>query len=207
MKAAYGACEDVPLGLSVSFSLEKPVAQLKLRLGILSLFFFLGNRSRRNKPIPIWTSWNFSMWLARTRERPWCLGKPLHIWCLWPSISWLAFGISPLKVALATNVFAFCLELNTSTDSRSQKAFVNRTKSSKVVLGASMSVWGRVGSIWYDLKMCFALLGPPVVPFYPFWGEGSPTKIDCRRKSCTLTSKLSNLEDLAFLTIGILLFR
>ena len=21
-------------------------------------------------------------------------------------------------------------------------------------------------------------LGPPVVPFYPFWGEGSPTKID-----------------------------
>ena len=25
-------------------------------------------------------------------------------------------------------------------------------------------------------------LGPPVVPFYPFWGEGSPTKIDYRKK-------------------------
>ena len=26
------------------------------------------------------------------------------------------------------------------------------------------------------------LLGPPVVPFYPFLGEGSPTKIDYRKK-------------------------
>ena len=26
------------------------------------------------------------------------------------------------------------------------------------------------------------LLGPPVVPFYPFFGEGSPTKIDYRKK-------------------------
>ena len=25
-------------------------------------------------------------------------------------------------------------------------------------------------------------LGPPVVPFYPFLGEGSPTKIDYRKK-------------------------
>ena len=25
-------------------------------------------------------------------------------------------------------------------------------------------------------------LGPPVVPFYPFFGEGSPTKIDYRKK-------------------------
>ena len=34
------------------------------------------------------------------------------------------------------------------------------------------------------------LLGPPVVPFYPFWGEGSPTKIDCRKKGYPY-SKLS----------------
>ena len=26
-------------------------------------------------------------------------------------------------------------------------------------------------------------LGPPVVPFYPFVGEGSPTKIDCGEKT------------------------
>ena len=26
------------------------------------------------------------------------------------------------------------------------------------------------------------ILGPPVVPFYPFLGEGSPAKIDYRKK-------------------------
>ena len=29
-------------------------------------------------------------------------------------------------------------------------------------------------------------LGPPVVPFYPFLGEGSPTKLDYRKKVGTL---------------------
>ena len=29
-------------------------------------------------------------------------------------------------------------------------------------------------------------LGPPVVPFYPFWGEGSPTQIDYRKQRITL---------------------
>ena len=29
-------------------------------------------------------------------------------------------------------------------------------------------------------------LGPPVVPFYPFFGEGSPTKLDYRKKMGTL---------------------
>ena len=39
-------------------------------------------------------------------------------------------------------------------------------------------------------------LGPAVVPFYPFLGEGSPTKIDYREKGTPiLTSRL--LEDLA----------
>ena len=36
------------------------------------------------------------------------------------------------------------------------------------------------------LEVCIPSLGPPVVPFYPFLGEGSPTKIDCRRKKGTL---------------------
>ena len=35
------------------------------------------------------------------------------------------------------------------------------------------------------------LLGPPVVPFYPFLGEGSPTKIDYRRNIGYLYSNLS----------------
>ena len=37
-------------------------------------------------------------------------------------------------------------------------------------------------------------LGPPVVPFYPFWGEGSPTKIDYRKKGTLILSSL--VEDL-----------
>ena len=40
-----------------------------------------------------------------------------------------------------------------------------------------------------------ALLGPPVVPCYPFLGEGSPTKIDYRKKVGTLILT-SLLEDL-----------
>ena len=42
----------------------------------------------------------------------------------------------------------------------------------------------------------FAKLGPLVVPFYPFLGEGSPTKIDYRKKSGTLilSSLLVDLE-------------
>ena len=36
-----------------------------------------------------------------------------------------------------------------------------------------------------------ALLGPSVVPFYPCLGEGSPTKIDDRKKGTILTSLLS----------------
>ena len=41
------------------------------------------------------------------------------------------------------------------------------------------------------------LLGPPVVPFYPCSGEGSPTKIDCRKKKVPLF-RSSQLEDLAY---------
>ena len=32
------------------------------------------------------------------------------------------------------------------------------------------------------LAYCIGKLGPPVVPFYPFFGEGSPTKIDHRKR-------------------------
>ena len=47
---------------------------------------------------------------------------------------------------------------------------------------------------------CYVPLGPPVVPFYQtniFWGEGSPTKIDCSKKSRYLII-LTSLEDLTF---------
>ena len=37
-------------------------------------------------------------------------------------------------------------------------------------------------------------LGPPVMPFYLFFGEGSPTKIDCRKKDTHIPTSL--LEDL-----------
>ena len=39
-------------------------------------------------------------------------------------------------------------------------------------------------------------LGPPVVPFYPFWGEGSPTKIDKTEKIGYQHILSSLLEDL-----------
>ena len=37
-------------------------------------------------------------------------------------------------------------------------------------------------------------LGRPVVPFFPFWGEGSPTKIDYSKKGTLIPTSL--LEDL-----------
>ena len=46
----------------------------------------------------------------------------------------------------------------------------------------------------YRLGVAQMGLGPPVVPFYPFLGEGSPTKIDCRRKGTLILTSL--LEDL-----------
>ena len=38
-------------------------------------------------------------------------------------------------------------------------------------------------------------LGPPVVAFYPFLGEGSPTKLDYRKRGTLILTSL--LEDLA----------
>ena len=40
-----------------------------------------------------------------------------------------------------------------------------------------------------------SLLGPPVVPFYPFFGGRGPTKIDYRKKGTLILASL--LEDLA----------
>ena len=37
--------------------------------------------------------------------------------------------------------------------------------------------------------------GSPVVPFYPFWEEGSPTKIDYSKKGALIQTSL--LEDVA----------
>ena len=39
------------------------------------------------------------------------------------------------------------------------------------------------------------------MPFYPFWGEGSPTKIDYRKNGTLVLTSL--LEDLAFNLEGI----
>ena len=36
-------------------------------------------------------------------------------------------------------------------------------------------------------------LGPPVVPVYTFFGEGSPTKIDCSKKSTLILTSLLDL--------------
>ena len=39
------------------------------------------------------------------------------------------------------------------------------------------------------------IIGPPVVPFFPFWGEGSPTKIDYSKKKTGTLFLSSLLED------------
>ena len=50
-------------------------------------------------------------------------------------------------------------------------------------LGSSaVAVSGLVGRV--------PLLGPPVVPFYPFFGEGSPTKIDYSKKGTLIPTSL-----------------
>ena len=46
----------------------------------------------------------------------------------------------------------------------------------------------------YLFKSTHQKLGPPVVPFYPFFGGCSPTKIDYRKNGTLVLSSL--LEDL-----------
>ena len=47
----------------------------------------------------------------------------------------------------------------------------------------------------------FSLLGPPVVPFYIYFGEGSPVEINYRKKVRTFI-RTSLLEDLVFFSAG-----
>ena len=47
-----------------------------------------------------------------------------------------------------------------------------------------------------DLLMARECLGPPVVPFYPFLGEGSRTKIDYREKRVRTFIRTSLQKDL-----------
>ena len=54
-----------------------------------------------------------------------------------------------------------------------------------------------VGASAWDLFVNM-LLGSPVVRFYPFSGEGSPTKIDYREKGTLILTSL--LEDLGLLS-------
>ena len=55
--------------------------------------------------------------------------------------------------------------------------------------------FGKIGSTWAVQVGSYLLLGPSVVPFYPFFGEGSTTKIDYRKMATDiLTSLLEDLE-------------
>ena len=85
----------------------------------------------------------------------------------------------------------------------SQKGFVGhscvRTCDPGVVLvfvvASDKLVSGAMHTVILWRKAVCRLLGPPVVPFYPFFGEGSPTtKIDYRKKGALILSSL--LEDL-----------
>ena len=77
-------------------------------------------------------------------------------------------------------------------------------------LASTCRIAREMGAGWLlaGVRLCFFLrrfdgqgrrLGPPVVPFYPFLGEGSPTKLDYRRKKKTVGTLIpptSLLEDL-----------
>ena len=52
---------------------------------------------------------------------------------------------------------------------------------------------------------CQEHLGPPVLPFFPFLGEGSPTKIDYRKRKKNkswYSANLAKLEDLGTFCSG-----
>ena len=68
------------------------------------------------------------------------------------------------------------LTLNSENDSAGAPAVPK-------ILGAATSRALAVAGLFPGLSR---LLGHPVVPFYPFVGEGSPTKIDYRKKVGTL---------------------
>ena len=68
-------------------------------------------------------------------------------------------------------------------------------------LGLRRASLGKAGALQSfllnTLTGTHAILGPPVVPFYQlFPGEGSPTKIDYRKKGTLFPSSL--LEDLVY---------
>ena len=71
------------------------------------------------------------------------------------------------------------------------------TKVSRLVGGLLVPIGVRWDAKRIKLRTVKLALGPPVVPFYPFLGEGSPTKIDYRKKrvhTLILTSLLEDLE-------------
>ena len=51
-------------------------------------------------------------------------------------------------------------------------------------------------------KPTFYPPSPPVVPFFLFWGEGSPTKIDCRTKGALILTSLLEELVVAYMAVG-----
>ena len=79
-------------------------------------------------------------------------------------------------------------------ESQAARQVVGSTAADQV-LGRKLSVTGAANSIeGLPARWNQTWPGPPVVPFYPFSGEGSPTKIDYERKGSLILTSL--LEDL-----------
>ena len=64
----------------------------------------------------------------------------------------------------------------------------------RVLLEVAGMPSGSAGRLPISLPIICVCLGPPVVPIYPLLGEGSPTKINYRRKGTLILTSL--LEDL-----------
>ena len=61
--------------------------------------------------------------------------------------------------------------------------------------------WGRSGGdvagVFVSANKAILFLGPPVVPLYPFLGEGSPTKIDYRKRGTQILTSTGGFSSWA----------
>ena len=104
------------------------------------------------------------------------------------------------QVSEAENGQDLHLHLSSKKCARWTSAYVKQKPQS--FKNCSRRVWliwvkvRRVKNLDTNLSSC-SRLGPPVVPFYPVLGEGSPTKVDYTDKKVGTLIRSSPLEDLA----------
>ena len=104
--------------------------------------------------------------------------------CSTPNIIRLGFWIGVLTLC------TWVLEAKHIASTSCRKLVRGRCQTTMGPGWTSKSTLGLLGlpKAWPPKTRCFVFsrLGPQVVPLYPFWGEGSPTNTDCRKKKVPL---------------------